>query len=292
MPGGGAVHAPVPWLAEYVDLPDGLRGRRARRRAGAGRPGGRARRSRRRRVAGPIVVGRVLAFADEPQKNGKTIRWCARSTSVAQHRRRAARHRLRRAELRRRRPGRGRAARRRAAGRLRDRRPQDLRPRLGRDDLLRARARASARTHAGILVLPAGSAQPGADALDVLGLREPVLDIAVTTDRGYCLSMRGLAREAAAALDVGVPRRRRDVAAARSPTAAATTVRVDDAAGCDSSRCARSPGSTRPAPTPDVDAAAAAAVPGMRLDLARRGRHELRDARDRAAAARLRPGAS
>ena len=29
----------------------------------------------------------------------------------------------------------------------------------------------------------------------LLGLRDAVLEIAVTPDRGYCLSMRGLARE-------------------------------------------------------------------------------------------------
>src|SRR5262245_32296995 len=28
-------------------------------------------------ISGPLVVGRVLSFEDEPQKNGKTIRWCA-----------------------------------------------------------------------------------------------------------------------------------------------------------------------------------------------------------------------
>src|SRR5687768_16430250 len=28
-------------------------------------------------ITGPLVVGRVLSFADEPQKNGKTIRWCS-----------------------------------------------------------------------------------------------------------------------------------------------------------------------------------------------------------------------
>ncbi|HJQ00584.1 MAG TPA: phenylalanine--tRNA ligase subunit beta [Jatrophihabitans sp.] len=56
--------------------------------------------------------------------------------------------------------------------------------------------------HAGILVLPPGSAEPGQDAFDRLGMRDAVLDIAVTPDRGYCLSVRGLAREASAALDV------------------------------------------------------------------------------------------
>ncbi|MFZ2443386.1 MAG: hypothetical protein WAW51_13565, partial [Ilumatobacteraceae bacterium] len=27
-------------------------------------------------ITGPVVVGRVLEFVDEPQKNGKIIRWC------------------------------------------------------------------------------------------------------------------------------------------------------------------------------------------------------------------------
>ena len=27
-------------------------------------------------VTGPVVVGRVVSFVEEPQKNGKTIRWC------------------------------------------------------------------------------------------------------------------------------------------------------------------------------------------------------------------------
>jgi phenylalanyl-tRNA synthetase beta chain len=43
---------------------------------------------------------------------------------------------------------------------------------------------------------------PGADAATVLHLRDEVLDIAVTPDRGYCLSLRGLARESAQAMDV------------------------------------------------------------------------------------------
>ena len=27
-------------------------------------------------IDGPLVIGRVVDFVDEPQKNGKTIRWC------------------------------------------------------------------------------------------------------------------------------------------------------------------------------------------------------------------------
>lgn len=65
--------------------------------------------------------------------------------------------------------------------------------------------------HTGILVLPpgwqllAGGTTPqeppevGTDAIELLGLREDVLDIAVTPDRSYCLSVRGIAREAATA---------------------------------------------------------------------------------------------
>jgi phenylalanyl-tRNA synthetase beta chain len=53
--------------------------------------------------------------------------------------------------------------------------------------------------HAGIIVLPAGSAAPGDSGYEVLGLGDEVLDIAVTPDRGYALSIRGIAREVAGA---------------------------------------------------------------------------------------------
>ncbi|RAY17238.1 phenylalanine--tRNA ligase subunit beta [Actinomadura craniellae] len=55
--------------------------------------------------------------------------------------------------------------------------------------------------HSGILVLPADT-PVGADALELFGMRDEVLDIAVTPDRGYCLSIRGVAREAAIAYGV------------------------------------------------------------------------------------------
>lgn len=54
----------------------------------------------------------------------------------------------------------------------------------------------------GILVLPPDTAPVGAAAADVLGLGDEVLDIAVTPDRGYALSIRGLAREATIALNL------------------------------------------------------------------------------------------
>jgi phenylalanyl-tRNA synthetase beta chain len=59
-----------------------------------------------------------------------------------------------------------------------------------------------AESSAGILVLPADS-PIGADVVELLELRDEVLDIAVTPDRGYVLSVRGVAREAATAF--GMP---------------------------------------------------------------------------------------
>ncbi|HEX7105687.1 MAG TPA: phenylalanine--tRNA ligase subunit beta, partial [Acidothermaceae bacterium] len=55
--------------------------------------------------------------------------------------------------------------------------------------------------HTGILVVD-DDASVGADAMEALGLRDDVLDIAVTPDRGYCLSVRGVAREVATAYGV------------------------------------------------------------------------------------------
>ncbi len=56
--------------------------------------------------------------------------------------------------------------------------------------------------HDGIMVLPADAGEPGEDAGPLLGIAEEVLDIAVTPDRGYALSIRGVAREAAVAYGV------------------------------------------------------------------------------------------
>jgi phenylalanyl-tRNA synthetase beta chain len=56
--------------------------------------------------------------------------------------------------------------------------------------------------HSGILVLPAGTAEPGAPAADLLGLDDVVFHLAITPDRGYCLSVRGMAREIANAYDL------------------------------------------------------------------------------------------
>jgi phenylalanyl-tRNA synthetase beta chain len=84
--------------------------------------------------------------------------------------------------------------------------------------------------HTGILVLPPDTALPGEDAAEVLGLADPVIELAVTPDRGYCFSVRGLARELACALDVLY----RDPAAVEVPAAEgqAWPVRIEDRVGC------------------------------------------------------------
>jgi len=56
--------------------------------------------------------------------------------------------------------------------------------------------------HSGILVLPPGTAEPGAPAANVLGLDDTVFHLAITPDRGYCLSVRGMAREIANAYNL------------------------------------------------------------------------------------------
>ncbi|WP_370948610.1 phenylalanine--tRNA ligase subunit beta [Amycolatopsis sp. cg5] len=56
--------------------------------------------------------------------------------------------------------------------------------------------------HTGILVLPSGTASPGDEARELMGLGDTVLELTPTPDRGYALSIRGLARELSNALDV------------------------------------------------------------------------------------------
>ncbi|WP_369259706.1 phenylalanine--tRNA ligase subunit beta [Geodermatophilus amargosae] len=88
--------------------------------------------------------------------------------------------------------------------------------------------------HAGILVLTSGGGgpEPGADAAAVVGLDDVVIELAVTPDRGYCLSMRGIAREMGTGLAVGW----RDPGAAEVPGWSgepAWEVTVADADRCD-----------------------------------------------------------
>ena len=83
--------------------------------------------------------------------------------------------------------------------------------------------------HTGILVLDR-DAPLGADVVEQLGLRDEVLDIAVTPDRGYCLSIRGVAREAATA--TGVAFADPGVGAVAPPASGGFAVTVEDSDGC------------------------------------------------------------
>ncbi|WP_028477489.1 phenylalanine--tRNA ligase subunit beta [Nocardia sp. CNY236] len=58
------------------------------------------------------------------------------------------------------------------------------------------------KDHSGILVLEKGTAEPGTDANEVLGLHDTVVELNITPDRGYCFSVRGLARELACGFDL------------------------------------------------------------------------------------------
>ncbi|HEX2499298.1 MAG TPA: phenylalanine--tRNA ligase subunit beta [Actinomycetes bacterium] len=88
--------------------------------------------------------------------------------------------------------------------------------------------------HTGILVLPPDT-ELGADAIELLELRDDVLDIAVTPDRGYGLSVRGIAREVAIAYRV--PFRDPGLASAEPVPAAggpdAHPASIDDPTACD-----------------------------------------------------------
>lgn len=224
---------PLSWLAEWADLPEHATPEalhEALVRVGFEEEtvhGG--------DVTGPVVVGEVLELADEPQKNGKTIRWC--SVRVAPDGERAADGgeavrgivcgasnfrvgdkvvvTLPGTVL----PGPFPIAARRTYGHVSD------------GMIASARELGLGEEHSGILrLVELGIDAPvGTDAIALLGLDDTAVEINVTPDRGYALSIRGIAREYAAATGAGF----RDPAAAVTPPAGAddgaVPVTVDDA---------------------------------------------------------------
>jgi phenylalanyl-tRNA synthetase beta chain len=195
------MRAPLRWLREYAALPDDLDGRtlaEALIRAGlevetVDHVG--------EEIAGPLVIGKVLAYEVEVHSNGKPIRWCqvdvgpynddsgSRSVVCGAHNFEVGDVvvvALPGTVL----PGRYAISARRTYGHVSDGMICSLKE-LGLGD-----------DHTGILVLDEPGLTPGSDAVPVLDLREDVLDIAVTPDRAYCLSIRGIARESAQALSV------------------------------------------------------------------------------------------
>ncbi|MFD7294473.1 phenylalanine--tRNA ligase subunit beta [Streptomyces sp. NPDC059897] len=82
----------------------------------------------------------------------------------------------------------------------------------------------------GIIVLPPEH-EVGTDAIELLELVDEVLDIAVTANRGDCLSIRGVAREAAIAY--GLPLRDPALLDVPTPNADGYPVQITDRLGCD-----------------------------------------------------------
>jgi phenylalanyl-tRNA synthetase beta chain len=190
------MRAPLSWLREFADLPADVTGRDlAERLIAAGlevetveRPG--------HDITGPVVVGRVLSFDDEKHANGKRIRWCQVDVGEAEPRGIVCgAHNfavgdlvvvaLPGASL----PGGFAITARTTYGHVSD------------GMICSTHELGAGEDHLGILVLE-GDAAVGEDAVAHLDLRDEVLDIAVTPDRSYCLSIRGIAREAATAYDV------------------------------------------------------------------------------------------
>jgi phenylalanyl-tRNA synthetase beta chain len=195
------MRAPLGWLRDYAALPDDLDGRtlaEALIRAGlevetVDQVGA--------EVSGPLVIGKVLAYEVEVHSNGKSIRWCqvdvgphndstgSRSVVCGAHNFEVGDTvvvALPGTVL----PGRFAISSRKTYGHVSD------------GMICSAKELGLGDDHTGILVLTEPDLEPGSDAASALELREDVLDIAVTADRGYCLSIRGIARESAQALKV------------------------------------------------------------------------------------------
>lgn len=89
--------------------------------------------------------------------------------------------------------------------------------------------------HEGIMVLDPERLTIGQPAGDVLGFGEEVLDIAVTPDRGYALSIRGVAREAAIAYELPLKDHVMELADLPAPASSSIPVSCsfDDPTACD-----------------------------------------------------------
>ena len=227
------MRAPLSWLREYVDLPDDVTPTDLAHRLTALGLKLEALEAPGADIAGPLVVGRVLSYDDEPQKNGKVIRWCRVDVGPEHNDEDGGRgivcgaHNfavgdlvvvvLPGAVL----PGPSPIAARKTYGHVSD------------GMICSTKELGLGEGHDGILVLDPrldGDAKPGDDAIELLDLRDDVIEFEINPDRAYALSLRGIAREAALAYDV--PFRdpaRRDVP---TPNDLGYPVRVEAEDGC------------------------------------------------------------
>jgi phenylalanyl-tRNA synthetase beta chain len=190
------MRAPLSWLREFAALPADLTGRQLGEgliRAGlevetVDRAGS--------DVSGPLVIGTVLSYEVEKHSNGKKIRWC--QVDVGESEPRGIVCGAHNFEV-------GGSVVVALPGSTLTVGPISSRKTYGHvsDGMIcSAKELGLGDDHTGILVLTEPDLTPGQDAAPVLHLRDDVLDIAVTPDRGYCLSIRGLARESGQALGV------------------------------------------------------------------------------------------
>jgi phenylalanyl-tRNA synthetase beta chain len=190
---------PLSWLSEYVDLPQDASPEDVM--ADLVRVGLEEEGSHFFEVSGPIVVGQVVEFVEEPQSNGKTIRWCQVQVAPAGEKAADGGADLRGivcgalnfevgdkvvvclpgSVL----PGDFRISARSTYGHVSDGMIASGRELNLSDD------------HDGILRLGLMGLDPkvGSDAIELLGLDDSAAEISVLPDRGYCLSLRGVARE-------------------------------------------------------------------------------------------------
>jgi phenylalanyl-tRNA synthetase beta chain len=196
------MRVPLSWLGEWVDLPDDVSLEHVH--AALVSVGFEEEDIHTSDVTGPLVVGQVLEFTPEPQKNGKTINWCqvavgptavddsvetdpadVRGIVCGAHNFVVGDRvvvTLPGAVL----PGPFPIAARKTYGHVSDGMMASTRE-LGLGD-----------EHDGILLLKdlgLGDAPVGADAISLLGLDDAAVEINVTPDRGYAFSIRGVARE-------------------------------------------------------------------------------------------------
>ncbi len=184
------MRVPVSWLREFVDAPSTLTPDELH--AALVRVGLEEEAVHTFGLEGPIVVGQVLEFADEPQSNGKTIRWCQVDVGESEPRGIVCGAdnflvgdkvvvTLPGSVL----PGPFPIAARKTYGHVSDGMIASARE-LGLGD-----------EHDGILRLAELGLDPevGVNALPLLGLDDWAVEVNVTPDRGYALSIRGIARE-------------------------------------------------------------------------------------------------
>ncbi|WP_127503221.1 phenylalanine--tRNA ligase subunit beta [Actinoplanes solisilvae] len=87
--------------------------------------------------------------------------------------------------------------------------------------------------HDGIIVLPADAAAPGDDARPVVGLADVLVEVEITPDRGYEMSLRGLARELSYAFSAAYTDPATLVSAPGATATPPYAVNVEDTVGCD-----------------------------------------------------------